>query len=200
MATVVKIGPDDHGRPMTAEEYFAGDYEEGYRYEVIDGRLYVSPVPNQPEDWVKEWLLLKLKLFAIAHPKVLKHVTGAGKVFVSSRPGVTIPEPDVTAYRRYPLHRRIRDICWQDVSPILVAEVLSADDPDKDLVRSVALYLEVPSIKEYWILDARKDADNPCMTVYRKRGKAWRTVEVGPNERYTTRLLPGFELVLDTRS
>jgi hypothetical protein len=32
MATVLKIGPVDHGRPMTLEEFHASDYEEGYQY------------------------------------------------------------------------------------------------------------------------------------------------------------------------
>jgi Uma2 family endonuclease len=201
MATVMKIGPADRGRPMTLDEFLAGDYEEGYRYELIDGGLYVSPEPNLPEDWVKEWVLYKLKQFAQDNPKVLKHATGGARVFVPGHPRITCPEPDIAAYRRFPLRKRIRDLRWQDVSPILVVEVLSADDPKKDLIRNVALYREVPSIKEYWILDGRKDADYPRMTVYRRRGQAWqKPIEAGPGERYTTPLLPGFELVLDTRS
>jgi Uma2 family endonuclease len=200
MATVTKIGPADHGRPMTLEEFLAGDYEEGHRYELIDGRLYVSPEANLPDDWVAEWLHWKLVLYAQTHPRVLRYVTTKARVFVHKRRAVTAPEPDLTAYRRFPLRRRIREMRWQDYSPVLVVEVLSADDPDKDLVRNVALYLEVPSIREYWVLDARRDADEPTMTAYRRRGDAWRTVEVGPGQRYTTRLLPDFELVLNTRT
>jgi Uma2 family endonuclease len=199
MATVTKIGPADHDREMSLEEFLAGDYEEGYRYELIDGRLYVSPKPNQPEDWVNEWLLFKLKNSARRHPKVLKHATAGARVFVPGRGGVTNPEPDVAAYRRWP-NRNPRDIRWQDVSPILVVEVLSADDPDKDFVRNVALYREVPSIKEYWVLDARQDAVEPTMTVYRRRGQGWRIFEVGPGERHATPLLPGFKLRLNTRT
>jgi len=200
MATVLKIGPAEQGRPMTLEEFLAGDYEEGHRYELIDGRLSVSPEANFPEDWVNVWLLRKVFSYAEAHPRVLQHVTPRARVFVRGRQGITSLQPDLTAYRRYPHRRRIRNIRWQQLSPALVAEVLSADDPDKDLVRNVALYLEVPSIKEYWVLDAREDADEPRMTVYRRRGKAWRVIEVEPGERYTTPLLPGFELVLNTRS
>jgi Uma2 family endonuclease len=185
---------------MTLDEFLAGDYEEGSRYELIDGRLYVSPEPNLPEDWVKEWLLYKLKRFAEKHPNALKHATGGARVFIPGDPGITCPEPDVAAYRRFPLRKQIRDIRWQDVSPVLVVEVLSADDPDKDLVRNVSLYLHVPSIRKYWVTDARKDADNPSMTVYRRCGQTWRKIEVGPGECYTTPLLPGFNLVLDTRS
>jgi Uma2 family endonuclease len=161
----------------------------------------VSPFPNLPEDWVADWLTDQLKAYARTHRRVLKHVTKGGRVFLPRRRGITAPEPDMSAYRRFPLQRRAREFRWQDVSPVLVAEVLSADDPDKDLVRNVALYLEVPSIKEYWVLDARQDADQPRMTVYRRRrGRAWRRIEVGPGTCYTTPLLPEFELLLNTRS
>jgi Uma2 family endonuclease len=207
MATVTKIGPAEHGRigpaehgrPMTFEEFQAGDYEEGYRYELIDGRLYVSPEANMPDDWVAVWVQRKLDRYADAHPRVLKHVTPRARVFVSSRRGVTNPQPDVAAYRRFPGRRRIRDMDWRDYSPVLVVEVLTEGDPDKDLVRNVALYRRVPSIKEYWIIDSREDANTPTMTVYRRRGRVWRRpIQVGPGERYTTPLLPDFELVLDT--
>lgn len=200
MATVLKIGPADHGRALSLEEYLAGSYEEGYRYELIEGKLYVSPEANQPENWVQDWVRDKLKEYARAHPEVLRHVTGPARVFVPGRPGTTTPEPDVVAYRRFPLHRRIRDIRWQDVSPILVVEVLSDEDPDKDLVRNVELYLQVPSIREYWVLDAREDADHPTLRVYRRHGGRWRVLDLGPEDIYTTRLLPGFRLVLDSRT
>jgi Uma2 family endonuclease len=204
MATVTKtakLGPLDHGRPMKLDEFMAGDYQEGYRYELIDGRLYVTPWENFPEDWAHAWLRAKLLIYAQANPRVINHVTGPGRVFVPGRPEneVSAPEPDVLAYKNVPRNRRKRDIRWQDISPILVGEILSANDPGKDLIRNVALYLQVPSIKEYWILDAREDADFPTMTVYRRRGRRWQDpIEVGPNETYTTPLLPGFAVTLDT--
>jgi hypothetical protein len=38
------------------------------------------------------------------------------------------------------------------------------------------------------------------MTVYRRRGKKWQQLDFGPNDIYTTKLLPSFELILDSRS
>ncbi len=202
MATVTKtakLGPLDHGLPMSFEDYMAGDYQEGYRYELIHGRLYVFAWPNLPENWVHDWLRDKVKEYAWANPRIINYVTGPGRVFVPDPSDVTAPEPDLLAYRNFPRNRRKRDLRWQDFRPILVGEVLSASDPHKDLVRNVALYLQVPSIKEYWILDAREDADFPTLLVYRRRGRRWQEpIEVGPNETYTTPLLPGFVLTLDT--
>ncbi|MBV9121919.1 MAG: Uma2 family endonuclease [Planctomycetes bacterium] len=199
MATVLKIGPTDRGRPMTLEEFLAGDYEGGYHYELIDGKLYVSPAANFPEDRVEKWLLFKLELYSHEHPEVVNYVTDKARIFVPGRPRITAPEPDLAAFHDVPLERPSREIRWQAMSPLLVGEVLSAEDPDKDLVRNVALYLQVPAIKEYWVLDSRDDPDHPLVTVYRRRGRQWRKIEVAPGATYTTKLLPGFELVLNPR-
>jgi len=51
MATVttsLRIGPTDHGRAMTLEEFLDADVEEGYRYELARGVLEVNQVPNDP--------------------------------------------------------------------------------------------------------------------------------------------------------
>ena len=199
MATVVKIGPADHGRPMSREEFEGGDYAEGYRYEIIDGRLYVSPLPDLPENQVEEWINGKLKRYERRRPEVINYVTSKGRVFVPGRAAATTPEPDQAAYHAFPLHLPKRDVRWQDVSPVLVVEILHQDDPEKDLVRNVSLYFQVPSIKEYWVIDARDDADRPTMLVHRRHGKRWRVLPVAFGEVYTTRLLPDFELVLDPR-
>jgi len=60
------------------------------------------------------------------------------------------------------------------------------------------LYLQVPSIREYWILDPRDDADRPALTVHRRRGQRWQqSIEIASGQTYTTRLLPDFVLVME---
>ena len=54
----LRLGPGDHGQRMSYDEYLAGDYQPGYKYELIDGELYVSPEANRAHDWV-EWGLLR---------------------------------------------------------------------------------------------------------------------------------------------
>src|SRR5262245_35684962 len=103
MATVLKLGPADHGRRMMREEFESADYEEGYDYEIIDGRLYVSPRPNAPRGRVEHWIYKKLDRYADAHPEVINYVHHGARVFVPGRPAATIPQPEVTAYRNYPL-------------------------------------------------------------------------------------------------
>jgi len=198
MSTAVKIGPEDHGRPMSFEEYQAGDYQQGYHYELIDGRLYVSPEANLPEDSVETWLLPKVQEYSKKHPEIINYVTNKARVFVPRRRGITAPEPDLAAYHDFPLHLPFRQRRWQDVSPILV-EILTIGDPSKDLIRNVELYLLVASIKEYWLFDTREDPEQPLLRVYRRHGKKWRIQEFAFGETYTTSLLPGFRLLIDPR-
>ena len=91
---------------------------------------------------------------------------------------------------------------WRTLSPLLVVEFLSEDSPDKDLVRNVELYGQVPSIQEYWIFDTRQGAGRPTLLAYRRRDRRrWRKpLTLGPGSTYATDLLPGFTLTIDPRT
>jgi Uma2 family endonuclease len=200
MKVALKLGPADHGRRMSLEDFMAADAEAGYQYELIDGKLYVSPQPNLPQNVVEEWLSQKLTIYVHENPSVVNYLSHKARVFVPDREDVTNPEPDLALYKNFPKHRPPSQLRWQEVTPILVIEILSIDDPDKDLVRNVELYFQVPSIKEYWVIDTREDPERPTMLVHRRYGGRWRIIEVAGSDTYTTKLLPGFELMLDWRS
>lgn len=199
MKTLVRFGPHDHGRLVTDEELHGAEYQEGYRYEIIDGRLYVSPIANLPHDYFKEMLKTAFSDYARQNPSVINHIAGPVRVFVHSRPATTVPEPDLALYADFPHQLPPSQMRWQDVSPILVVEILSEDTSNKDLVRNVELYREVPSIQEYWILDTLEDHDYPTLFVHRRRGRNWRKqpIRVEPGMTYTTPVLPGFSFTLN---
>ncbi|HEY1379730.1 MAG TPA: Uma2 family endonuclease [Gemmataceae bacterium] len=200
MATVNMLGLVDHGRRVSDEEFEDADFEPGYLYELIDGRLSVLPTPNPSENDLEEWLGYKLRVYSHQAPEVINKVSGKARVFVPGRPGTTCPVPDLTAYRDYPFHLPARARTWRNVSPILVAEILVDSHPHKDLVRNVGLYLQVQTVREYWIIDGRDDPDQPILIVRRRRGRAWlRPREYAYGETYTTPLLPGFSLLIDPR-
>jgi Uma2 family endonuclease len=199
MATVY-LTPADHGRPITLEEFEHALGQEGYRYELIGGKVEVSPTPNFPHALTVEWLQRLLDRYARRHGEVINYVSSHPRVFVPGEAPVTAPEPDVAAYRGVPLDEAPETIRWQDLKPVLVAEILSADAVDKDTVRNVELYLRVPSVREYWIIDGRVNARCPSMTVYRRRGRQWqRPIAVAAGDTYSTRLLPDFTLRLTPR-
>lgn len=198
MKTQLYLTPKDQGRALSLEEFERADSLEGYLYELIDGKLEVSPLPDLPHEDLRDWLRDTLKDYTRHHTEVINYVKAPARVFVPGRSATTAPEPDAAAYRDFPLHLPLRQRRWRDHSPILVAEIISADSADKDRVRNLELYLQVPSIREYWILDPRQDADRPALTVHRRRGQRWQqAIEIAGGESYTTRLLPEFVLVME---
>ena len=198
MHTRLYLTPTDHGRALSWDDFIGADFEEGYRYEMIEGRVFVSPAPNiSHEDYV-DWLKDLLLAYAQERSDIITRVRGPARVFLpDSEEGITAPEPDVSCYLEF-AERFAPDADWRDYSPILVVEVISPETADKDLVRNRRLYLQVPSIREYWILDPREGVAGLTMLVYRRRGRRWAACQViGPGETYTTPMLPGFSLVLD---
>jgi Uma2 family endonuclease len=200
-APSLRLTPRDSGRslPLAVFEHAIGS--EGSRYELIEGKVHVSPVPDLPHEAILEWINDRLRAYRDARPDVLNFVTTNSRVFIPGRRSATCPEPDLAAFRDFPLRLPPRQRTWKRMNPVLVVEVVSEDDPDKDLVRNVGLYVQSPSIREYWILDPRADMDRPSLRVFRKRGAAWlRPVDVPAGARYETRLLPGFSLRVDPHS
>ena len=193
--TKLKLGPRDHDRPLSREEYQSAEYQEGYRYELIHGRLYVSPLPRIPHDRTVRYIDRKLDDYSREHPEVMNMVSTAAEVHVPPESpdadSDTYVQPDIAAYKDVP---KRHDLQWEDISPFLVVEVLSPNNPEKDLERNVVVYHQVPTIKEYWIVDGITDPERPSMTVFRRWGRQWRKIAVPFDTVYTTPLLPGFEL------
>jgi len=197
LATARELTPADHGRRMSFEKFATAPWREGFRYELIDGRVYVSPLPNLPHDDVLEWLSEALHAYKHGRPDVINRISTHGRVFVPDRPGVTCPEPDLAAYHDFPYHIPRLERRWEDVSPVLVVEVAS-DDLAKDFGRNVELYEQVPSIREYWLIHPGDANTHFLFRVYRRRGQKWqKPIDLGFGETYTTRLLPGFSLLIN---
>jgi Uma2 family endonuclease len=196
---VLKLGPRDHGRALTYDEYREAEYRAGYNYEIIGGRLYVSPQPAQPHDTAEGWLYWKLRMYVHEHPEHMNHVSNKAEVTVKRGKKPTIPGPDITGFKDYP-QDRADEVQWHELKPILVVEIMGKRSVKKDLDRNVKLYRKIPSIREYWVLDIRSGAFKPILIVHRRRRLEWQVLTVPFGETYTTRMLPGFELVVNPRA
>ena len=199
MHTRLYLTHEDHGRALSWDEFIGADFEEGYRYEMIEGRVFVSPPPNSLHEDCVEWLKRLLDAYAAGRPDVLRSIRTRACVFLpdAAVEEVSAPEPDLACYAEFAA-RFGPPVDWRDYSPILVVEVISPDTADKDLVRNRRLYLQVPSIQEYWILDPREGVEGLTMLVYRRRGRRWAACQtIAPGATYTTPMLPGFSRVLD---
>lgn len=201
MSTVtrMKFGPLDHGRPVTAEEAELAQYAPGFKYEIIHGRFYVSPVPNVPEHFLERWLRRALESYSDEYPEVVNLVANKGRVFLLDEEEETAPEPDLAAYVDFPLDSPLEELRWEDLHPVLVCEVLVGGSIEKDLGRNPPLYLAVPSIKEYWVVNGSENPNQPTLVQHRRRGKRWVVTHFPYQSTFTTPLLPGFELVIDPR-
>jgi Uma2 family endonuclease len=188
-----QLGPADHGRELTYDEFLTGKYEEGHKYELIDGRLYVSPLASFRHDRVLQHVQEALAAYKGLHPAVVQWISTNARVFVPGRRKTTCPEPDFAIYRTCPTRE---DLDWPDISPMIVVEVVSPGDPYKDYVRNVDLYQQVPSVREYWVFDRCDDANGPMLTVYHRESgrQKWKTANFGRDDVYSTKLLPGFKL------
>ena len=199
IATRTRFGPADHGVRLTLAEYEEAEYAPGFKYELIEGRLYVSPEPNFAESFLERWLSLKLNLFSLTHPAVVNYVATKGRIFLPSKLKPSVPEPDLAVYADVPLDLPIADIHWEDLTPVIIGEVLVDGDSYKDMTRNPDLFLPLKKVKEYWVLNGAEDAERPILIQHRRRGKNWGVKRFAYGETFTTPTLPGFELLIDPR-
>lgn len=190
-----RIRSKDHGRRISEREFFAAEFESGFQFELIDGRVFVSPAPDSPHDNAVEWLRAQIAAYQLLHPGVIQYVSGHCRVYVPGRKLTTCPEPDLALFSVYPRRFPRMKRSWKDVSPMVVIEV-AGGNLDKDLVRNTKLYLEVPTVREYWVvIDGESDPD-VTFRVFRRRGATrWQTpIDIVYGGTYSTPVLPGFRM------
>jgi len=198
IARPIHLRPSDHGREMSLEDWEQATEEPGYRYELVRGRLEVSAEPDVPHDDDAHWLADLLCEYRKRRPKIIGKVSEHARVYLPDLLAPTCLEPDIAVFREKTRSLAAARRKWKFLSAILVVEVLSPDTAKKDLERNVPLYLQVPSIREYWIVDSRQHLDQPKLIVCRRRGKRWlKPIEVAFGETYETKLLRGFKLIVD---
>src|SRR5262245_40814079 len=117
MGVVAMLGPGDHGRPMARAEFDSAHQQEGYRYELIEGKVYVAAAPNLPHDRLWEWLYRHLHDYSQAHLNIINYVTPRAQVILPWLGLPTVPEPDLAAYHDFPHHLSLNDVSWDDISP-----------------------------------------------------------------------------------
>jgi Putative restriction endonuclease len=79
VAVPLRIGPADHGRTMTLEEFREANEEDGYRYELARGVLEVSEVPNDPHGVVVANLYDGISRYRRDHPGVILRYGGGNE-------------------------------------------------------------------------------------------------------------------------
>jgi len=191
----VTIGPEDHGRLITLEEFHRAKETQGFVYEIIDGVLIVSPNPKPIHDYWVQIVRAALAQYAQEHPERLNHLTENCEVVIPARPGITRPQPDIAAYRDFP---DPPPDDWSEVCPVVVAEVISDRREKKDVTRNRQLYWAAGGVMEYWIIDPREDERKPLMIALVRRAGApsWEEHVVPFGKSHKSTILPRFTLNL----
>lgn len=136
--------------------------EDGNKYEVVRGELYVTPPPTDAHETIAA------RLSAILTPYVSMHRLGyvyhprAVMRFAGSE-----VEPDLFVRRAHP-DRRGDDSDWTRApTPILIVEILSPYTRRRDRGGKRGLYMEA-GVAEYWVVDSE---DRSITVITRRAGE-----------------------------
>ncbi|MDX2200648.1 MAG: Uma2 family endonuclease [Phycisphaerae bacterium] len=190
------IGPEHNLRRMRLSDFERADAVEGFRYELIEGVLEVSPAPGR----IGKFLAIKFRdilrdyQLKVGEDRSFSLVAWEPRLMISGvEDAATNPEPDVAAYV-CPVSPT--DDSWQGVTPALVIEVVSPHDAPKDYVRNVRLYAMVDTILEYWVVDPTKGMPPRLAVFHRSAGnEPFQRFDVPPRGCYESKHWPG--LVVD---
>jgi Uma2 family endonuclease len=184
---MTRIGPKDHGRPMTLDEFDEAIGQEGYLYELSRGIITVTNVPNPKHMALVMALRDQLVVYKESRPGQIYGVAAGSECKVLLQSLQSERHPDVAVYRTGPPEG---DEVWSTWVPELVAEIVSPRSKKRDYVEKREEYLAF-GIKEYWIINPRR---RELLALRRYRG-TWKETTVKAGEKYRTPLFPG--LVLD---
>lgn len=164
--------------------------DDGNRYELIEGELFVSRAPGIPHQLVLNNLLLELGAYLKSNP-IGVVVPGAGAVF--SNYDAVIPDLVFVSKER-----------WDSVvandrfvaAPNLVIEIISPGRVNRarDLKAKRGLYAKY-GVEEYWIVDG----ENRSVIIFRLHEGDLEQIEpVEGIDQISTPILPGLLLSLST--
>ena len=188
--TLLKVGPRDQGKRMSLEEFECAEGAEGYKYELSRGVVMVD-VPDPKHEYQVDAVNGQLYPYRVSHPNVIRLISqGSGcKILLSADESER--HPDIAIYKTD--KPDVPDF-WAHWVPEIVIEIVSRRSAHRDYDEKPAEYLRF-GVREYWIFDAEKGDAGELLVLARARG-AWNPRIVKPGEKYTTSLLPGFELDL----
>jgi Uma2 family endonuclease len=157
--------------------------DDGNRYELIEGELYVSTAPGIPHQLVLLNLQTALANYLASNP-IGRIVPGAGAVF--SNFDAVIPDLVFVTNERW---SQIVANNRFNAAPDIVIEVLSpgADNRKRDLVAKLRLYYKY-GVQEYWVVDQ----ENQSVLLYRYTKADEVTLKA--SDALRSDLLPGFEI------
>jgi Uma2 family endonuclease len=169
----------------TEAQYLALTDQTNHLIELADGRIEVLPMPTRSHQLIVRWVFLALHAFLQPRGGLVLFAP----LRLQIRPG-RHREPDVLLLRDT-ADPRNQEAFWLGAD--LVVEVVSPDDPERDVTTKRADYAAA-GVAEYWIVNPLAET----ITVLALDGVAYEEIGVfGRGQRAVSRLLDGFSLPVD---
>ena len=184
----IRIGPADHGRRMTLEEFLDAEETPGYRYELARGVVEVVEVPDDDHGYVVCNIYRAIARHDVAHPgRILRY--GGGSEFRLWLPGMQSGRnPDVAVVvagtEKGARGRRPPALAFEVVSP-------GAEARERDYRTKREEYLAY-GLHEYWIVDPIERR----VLVLIRDGDAWVERPFAEGQVAEGLVLPGFRVAV----
>ncbi len=155
--TATRIAPVSNGttRALPAKRYRLADLssfptEDGYRYEIVDGELIVTPAPARPHGIIASRIAYAVTHYFQEHKPEWSLIAQPISLEWETEDVTYHCEPDITIFDQS------FDAVLEDTAllPVIVIEIVSPGNPENDYVRKVNAYADI-GIPEYWIVDSR---------------------------------------------
>lgn len=184
--TALRIGPRDHGRRMSLQEFDQAEAVPGHGYELSQGVVTVVDVPSPRHFAQVNALRMQLAGYEISHAGTIHGIAAGSECKLLIRSKNSERHPDLAIYKSPP---PTGPGIWSTWVPEIVIEVVSPGSADRDYHEKREDYLAF-GVSEYWIVDA----DRAEMHVLKRSRDDWTERVIGARGHYRTKLLPGFEL------
>ena len=175
-------------KEWTYEEFMTFPEGGPYRFEIIDGELFMTPSPTPRHQKISGNLFLSIGTFLRSNP--LGEVFAAPCDVVFSRTPLQVAEPDLVfvskAHAFIVTEKNIQGV------PDLLVEVLSPSTAANDRRVKLSLY-ERSGVPEYWIVDPQTE----IVQVFRlSDGRYADGMEFRKEDTLDSPLLPGLTIPL----
>ena len=181
----VVVGPNDHGKRMSLDEFDQAETIPGHLYELSRGVISVSDVPKKKHLAQVNALRRILAAYDLANTGRIHTIASGSDCKLLLWDLQSERHPDVALYKTPPPDDE--DI-WSTWIPELVIEVVSPGSETRDYDQKPDEYLAF-GVMEYWIIDAAKEE----VLAMRRSGGKWAKRVLKAGDKYKTRLLPDFE-------
>lgn len=137
-------------RPAATEEDLLRSPRDGRKYELVDGRIRVSPAGTRHG---RVCTRLTVRLGSFVERERLGEVFDSSTGFRLAGGNVRVPDVSFVAKGRFPGEQLPEG--FGDLAPDLAVEVLSPDDRSRDVLDKVGEYLQA-GVSLVWVIDPKR--------------------------------------------